>query len=107
MIPTKADPDMNDLIPEPGCERAGHTVFGVVRARPEKQTTERTTAMKTKTAKQPKQSKRGVQLKDIKPKNNPRAGALVAPLKKFSVKNKAGKGGLHKFEQVLARASNP
>ena len=81
---------MNDLIPGPGCEELCHTVFGVVRAKPEKQTTERTTAIKRKTAKQSKQSKRGVQLKDIKPKNTPRAGALVVHTQKVFGEKQGG-----------------
>ena len=36
------------------------------------------TDMKTKSSKQPTKSKSAVQLKDIKPKKNPKAGALNA-----------------------------
>ena len=50
--------------------------------------------MKTKTSKQPNQSKPTVQLKDIKPKNNPTAGALAFTQKVSGEKQ----GGLRSLE---------
>lgn len=46
--------------------------------------------MKMKPPKQPKQSKPAAQLKDIKPKRNPTAGALNAYIQKVSGEKQGG-----------------
>lgn len=43
--------------------------------------------MKTKSTKQPKQSKPAVQMKDIKPKNDARGGANAHEMKKALIAN--------------------
>jgi hypothetical protein len=46
------------------------------------ETQKRTTAMKSKTSKQPKQSKPAAQLKDIKPKKDAKGGMLLPAVQK-------------------------
>jgi hypothetical protein len=56
--------------------------FGPVRTRSGKNKPKKeATAMKTKTSKQPKQSKPTVPLKDLKPKKNPKGGGGVTEIK--------------------------
>jgi hypothetical protein len=64
----------------PATGSEGRTPYRI-RARPnqsrKQQTKERNKIMKTKTSKQPKQTKATVQLKDMKPKKDAKGGAVV------------------------------
>ncbi|MEO8352618.1 MAG: H-X9-DG-CTERM domain-containing protein [Chthoniobacteraceae bacterium] len=73
----------NDLIARKDVKAGHRTVFEARPATPansKQQTNRKNSTMKTKTSKHPKQTKSTVQLKDMKPKKNPKGGiALLVP----------------------------